>query len=232
MEAITQLKRAAEIRKQITALYKEYHAYTRLVQKVSNGKLTHFDMKRAVDAIHYFGGGWPYPNSKGRMEALLDAFAGMYKILDFIGHGSMVRRHLSKLGVKVELTKSGQHANVPIESGHAQFLATKFKLKKPATLSELVEQVIEHCDGLQGTICQLSDQISEGIRPSVKEELAIDDPEYRRLEDVMRLKMGTEKAEQRIPSRIKKVEESIDGFTTASKEIKKIHRVRSERKPK
>lgn len=221
---IAHLKTATKIRLRISAIYRRYHALSKLVQTMSKDRIKHFDIKRAVDAIHYFGGGWPYANSKGRMEALLDAFAGMYKVLHATGNGEMVEDHLREKGIKVELTKAGQLHDMNLDRQTAEQLAKKYGLETPETLFELLTQVVMVCDDMQTDICQLADVVRDDLRPKVQEQLGIDDPEYRRLADVMKLKLGTEKAEARIDPRVKKTNASMTNFYVAAKEVKRVPR--------
>lgn len=71
-KGIETVKRAIEVRAQISELYQQYHALSAVAGRAAEVK--HHDFKRAVDALYYLGGGWPSENSKGRMEALLDNF--------------------------------------------------------------------------------------------------------------------------------------------------------------
>lgn len=218
---LDKLKQAIKIRGDISSVYRRYHSLTKSIETFSSNKIKHYDVKRAVDAIHYFGGGWPHPSSKGRMEGALDAIAGMFKVLALIGEGDMVKNHLAKRGIQIKLLKSGEFKNTPMADDFAEFLQKKYGFtERPTDLASLVRQVVDECDDLQGIICKKADIIRDELRPDIKEHLEIDDPEYDRLTDVMKLGLGTEKTRTRIPVKINKVKGSIAGFNAASTLIK------------
>lgn len=224
---IAHLKEATKLRQKISAIYKRYGKLSKVVQSLSKGKIKHWDVKRAVDAVHYFGGGWPYPNSKGRMESMLDAFAGMFKVLHASGRGDMVKEYLRKKGITINLTKVGQLRDLNIDADQMKFISKKYGLPKASTLFELMEKVITECDGMQGKICGLADIVRDDLKPKIEKELDVDAPELTRLMDVMKLKLGTEKAEGKINPKIKKVHSSFSNYHFASEAVKKVPRVKT-----
>lgn len=226
---ITHLKEATKIRQRISAIYRRYRSLSKVVQNLSKGKIKHFDVKRAVDAVHYFGGGWPHPKSKGRMEAMLDSFAGMYKVLHATGRGDMVKDYLRKKGITVNLTKVGQLRDLNIDADQMEYISKKYGLPKATTLFELMNKVINECDHMQGKICGLADIVRDDLKPKIEEELDVDSPEYKRLMDVMKLKMGTERAEARINPKVKKVHSSFSNYHFASEAVKKVPRIKEKR---
>ena len=108
-----------------------------------------------------------------------------------------------------------------------EYISKKYGLPPATTLFELMEKVINECDGMQGKICGLADIVRDDLKPKMEEELEVDAPELTRLMDVMKLKMGTEKAEGKIGGKVKKVHNSFSNFHFASLEVKKVPRVRS-----
>lgn len=223
---IAHLKEATKLRQKISAIYKRYGKLSKVVQNLSKGKIRHWDVKRAVDAVHYFGGGWPHPKSKGRMEAMLDAFAGMYKVLHASGRGNMVVEYLRKKGITVKLTKVGQLRDLDITSDQMEYISKKYGLPSATTLFELMNKVINECDHMQGKICGLADIVRDDLKPKIEKELDVDSPEYKRLMDVMKLKMGTDKADARINPKIKKVHSSFSNYHFASEAVKNVQRVK------
>lgn len=125
-QAVAKIKEAVSVRAQITELYKEYRALSNVACEAAI--LSHNNLKRAVDALYYFGGGWPTPDSKGRMEALLDNFVGMYRILHFIGEGHKVETHLKKYGVTVSLAPEFSHRRSRARAQRARLDSTALQL--------------------------------------------------------------------------------------------------------
>ena len=215
---IHKLKEAIDLKKEIRAVYAKYHALSKAVQVFSQGKIKHFDLKRAVDAIHYFGGGWPHPNSKGRMEAMCDALAGMYKILTFIGKGDMVEDYLrTKHGITITITKSRHLKDVPFPPDVSAHLSKEYKIPRVASLSELTTVAVEKCDGLQSTICAKADIVRDDLRPSIKKDLQIEEPEYNRIVDIMKIHQGPKKQTTRMDGKVKKVGSSFTNFNSTTK---------------
>jgi hypothetical protein len=196
--ALASVKRAVEIRAEITELYKQYHCLS--AAAMFSGGIAHWDFKRAVDAIHYFGGGWPSPGSKGRLEALLDNFVGVYRVLEFIGKAHMVETHLANLGVTIKLADAFKIDDAELEPNDIVYLTREYNLaafgvENPKTLRELVTMLVDAADMIQTDICKKADMIKDGLRPSAKLELGIEDEEYDRLHDVVKFSMaGTDKA--------------------------------------
>jgi len=200
-QAVEKIREAVEIRKQITELYGKYRELSNIACYAA--QLNHHDLKRAVDALYYLGGGWPKPTSKGRMEALLDNFVGMYRILHFIGSGGIVEQHLAKYGVTVKLDlqfaiDDGEIAPNDRKYIEQQYKSHVFESKDLLTVKDIVSAVIVECQDLQREICGLADTIKDGLRVEVKDLLEIDEPEYNRLHDMVKLGMtNTPRADEK-----------------------------------
>ena len=223
-KAITIIKSAIDVRSDISTLYSKYRELSSLACQAAN--LNHHDLKRAVDALYYLGGGWPHENSKGRMEGLLDNFSGMYKILDFIGSGYLVEEHLAKYGITVKISSEFKIDNAELEANERRYLekayhsetfnATEFK-----DVRDLVTAVVLECQEFQRDICKLADKIKDELRPAAMNELGIEDQEYERLYDITKTSVkGTPKAELSVGSKKIKIQESICHFNTGLSVLK------------
>lgn len=189
------LREAVQIRKSISQLYTKYHALGKAAMFSIEG-LQKNDLKRAVDAVHYLGGGWPTPTSKGRMEALLDNFAGMYKVLDFAGYGYLVEEHLKDLGISVSLMEDKTFKNAAVSKSELQVLSKMFEIPQlddVADLKQLLAKIIDEADIIQTEICQLADKIKDDIKPEVIELLGVENVEYDRLFDLVKVEAKPEK---------------------------------------
>lgn len=218
--AIKLIHEAVGIRSQITELYVRYRSLSSLACQA--GILAHNDLKRAVDAIHYLGGGWPTEKSKGRMEAMLDNFVGMYRILDFIGSGELVTKHLAKQGITVTLADKFKIEDVELTPNEIKYIVSEFSglisnADKLTTVRELVTAVVLECEVLQGEICQLADQIKDNLRPAAMKELDIENPEFDRLFDLAKTKSkDTPRASESIFKKKTKTNESVSGYNVAT----------------
>jgi hypothetical protein len=218
-QGLASVKKAIEVRAEITELYRQYHALS-TAAGFSAG-IKHFDFKRAVDALYYLGGGWPSPNSKGRMEALLDNFAGMYRILDFIGRGKLVQEHLANYGMAVTLDPKFAIDNVELTVNdrialNREYNVAAFGVENPKDLRDLVSQLVEACQMIQGDICKLADTIKDGYRPSAQEALGVTDEEYDRLHDIVKFScVGTDRSLGKARDKKVRVAESISNFNQA-----------------
>lgn len=213
-KAIGTIREAVEVRKQITELYKQYREFSNLA--VVAAELNNKDVKRAVDALYYFGGGWPSPTSKGRMEALLENFVGMYRILDFIGEGNKVHEHLAMFGVTVSLANEFKITNRELTHNERAFLKSvqsETDFTRALTIKDLVTDVILECQELQSEICDLADKIKEELRPQAQEALGLEDPEYDRLHDIVRMTdQDTPKAADNLNNKKVTITKSMTAF--------------------
>ena len=223
-EAVAAIKEAVGIRAQITELYKSYRDLSNLACEAA--QLHHRDLKRAVDALYYLGGGWPSENSKGRMEALLENFVGMYRILHFAGYGSIVEEHLKKFGVTATLAKEFQIENRELEHNEREYLRRNygskvFSERDLRDVRDLVDAVIMECQGLQRDICGLADEIKDGLKPTAQALLEIEDAEYDRLFALTRLGMSeSPKADDQAVSKRHKIHTSLSGMNAGMAHIK------------
>lgn len=223
-EAVAAIKEAIGVRAQITELYRSYRNLSNLACEAA--QLNHNDLKRAVDALYYLGGGWPKPSSKGRMEALLENFVGMYRILHFAGYGSIVEEHLAKFGVTVSLDPQFRVENRELEHNEREYLKKNygskiFSERDLKDVRDLVDAVIMECQGLQGEICELADEIKEDLRPTAQRLLEIEDAEYDRLFALTRLGMSeSPKADDQALSKRHKIHTSLSGMNAGMAHIK------------
>lgn len=225
-KAVTIIRTAVDVRRQITDLYAQYNALCGAVTLASageagNGVVKRPDLKRAVDALYYLGGGWPSPTSKGRMEALLDNFVGMYRVLDFIGEGSKVTEHLRKLGVTVALDPEFKLRNFELTPNDRKALNAEYRLAvllgdDPTDFYELVSFVVMACQDLQSEICGLADQIKDDLRPAAMRTAEIQDEEYNRLHKLVQLRVkDTARTEDRVRAVRGTIDSSISNFNLA-----------------
>jgi hypothetical protein len=195
-ESIELLEEAADIRISISQMYAKYKELTTFMKSlVSTSKVSHKDIKNAVDAIHYFGGvGYPHPNSPGRMEELLDKMVGMVRVLSFIGRGDMVDEHLAKYGM---VLKRDPLLSIKDDNLDAQDLkglqtvcrALGLTLPKDAKkVSDVFTFGIDTLNGIQSNICQNSNRIRKEIKPTVKRATGMENEEVKRSLQVVRLK--------------------------------------------
>jgi hypothetical protein len=218
-QGLASVKKAIEVRAQITELYKQYHSLSSAAG--FSAGIKHFDFKRAVDALYYLGGGWPSPNSKGRMEALLDNFVGMYRILDFVGRGHLVQKHLANYGMTVTLDPKFAIENVELTVNdrialNREYNVSAFGVENPKDLRDLVSQLIEACQMLQGDICKLADTIKDGYKPSAQKSLGVTDEEYDRLHEIVKFSQrGTSKSAEKVYAKKAKTAESISNYNNA-----------------
>jgi hypothetical protein len=212
--AIQQLHEAVDTRVTISEHYRHYKSLSSIACLVIES--SHNDIKRAVDALYYFGGGWPTENSKGRMESLLDNFAGMFKVMEFAGFGDMVTEHLAKQGISVTINEKFEDAE--LTENDYKYLTNEmksdiFNVRDFKTRSDLVSGIIMELQDTQGIICKLADKIKLELKPSISSKLGIEDQEYDRLFDITRIvKVGSPKAKIKITDKKSKVETSISGF--------------------
>jgi len=178
---LEKVQEAVDVRASISERYKTYAVLSKIVQ--STAMVEHSDFKHAVDAIYYFGGGWPSEGSKGRMERMLDNFAGMYKVLTLIGKGHMVEGHLIKKGIRVSLDNPIPDVALTdqdIQLLNEEFGMAQFKFKS-RMLSDLVNDCVTEACILQRFICQNADKIKLQLKPAAKAELEVEDEEYDRI---------------------------------------------------
>lgn len=215
-QALDLIQEAVQVRAKITELYKQYRDLSNTACLAA--QLNHRDLKRAVDALYYLGGGWPSPTSKGRMEALLENFVGMYRILDFIGKGTLVVEHLTKFGVKVSLDREFKIENAELTVNEKKYLESNFpvmyhEVGEINTIRDLVRAVIAECEVLQGEICQLADTIKDNLKPAAQKHLELEDAEYDRLHAIVRMTAAdTPRAEDKAQSKKVAFTTSVTGF--------------------
>lgn len=218
-KGLDSVKKAIEVRAQITTIYDQYHALSAAAQHSAGVK--HFDFKRAVDALYYFGGGWPNANSKGRMEALLDNFVGMYRVLDFIGEGHKITNHLAAYGVAVTLADEFKIDNVELTVNdrlvlNKQYNTAVFGIDNPKDTRELLSQLVAACQMLQGDICKLADTIKDGHKPAAQEALGVTDEEYDRIHAIVKFSQGgTDRGRDKARAKKVKDAESITNYHQA-----------------
>lgn len=216
-QGLATVKEAIATRKKISELYLKYHEFSSIVGDAAGIK--HWDFKRSVDALYYLGGGWPHQNSKGRMEALLDNFIGMYRVLDFIGQGNLVVKHLADQGVTVSLDpkfKIDDRELTPNEIAFLRKTAGYANLDGVNTVSGLVGACVNACRGLQGDICKLADTIKDGLKPKAQEALGVTDAEYDRIHDIVKFSQGgTDKGKSKAHAKKVKTNESITNYHQA-----------------
>jgi len=212
-EGLAIVQEAIDVRRAITERYDTYKHLSEIVQ--SAALVEHSDFKGAVDAIYYLGGGWPTPNSKGRMEKLLDNFAGMYRVLTLVGKGNLVEEHLAEKGITVTLTNPIQ--DVELSPGDIRFLNEELDMAKfeftPSTLSELVSLCMEEAHELQAFICKHADLIKKELKPAAKGVLEVEDEEYDR---IVFLQKNID-----APKKVVKKKNQIDGSIGRFKEVVK-----------
>jgi hypothetical protein len=81
------------------------------------------------------------------------------------------------------------------------------------TVSSLVRRAVMLCDGLQGEICQLADDIKDNLRPAAKKELDIEDEEYDRLFDLAKTAGNdSPRSNQKVIDKKVKIGNSISAF--------------------
>lgn len=213
------IKAAIDTRAKITECYRQYNALTRAACLV--GGLKHADVKRSVDALYYLGGGWPSENSKGRMEALLENFVGVYRVMSFIGQGHLITQHLGTFGMAVSLDPEFEIENIELSPNDRSFLNTEYNLgalgvTEPKDLKDLLTKVISACRGIQGDICSLADDIKDTLRPRAMAELEVEDAEYDRLHGLVKLASSTKpNAPTRIYNKKAVITASVSNYNAA-----------------
>jgi len=211
---VTLIKEAVQIRHDINELYKKYHALTRTVG-FAILDVQHHDLKRAIDALYYFGGGWPRETSKGRMEALLDNFVGMYRILVFIGEENIVKRHLAQYGVKVSIDPEFQIVNEELDDNEIKFIQREHGITVKDT-RELTIQVVHRCMDLQRDICGLADKIKGELKPAAQDALGVEDEEYDRLHTLVKIRHKPDK----VTTKRHKINLSVSNFELGASVLK------------
>ena len=224
-EGLTTVQQAVEVRKEISALYKQYRSLSEAACLAA--RITRNDFKSAVDAIHYLGGGWPSENSKGRMERLLDNFVGMYRVLDFIGRGHLVRDHLKNLGVTVSLDPDFAITNTELSHNECLMLQGKFNIEyygieKPKDTRQLVRGLVDACEMLQTDICGKADLIKDNLRPKAQKHLGVEDEEYDRLFTIVRFSGGGASKPKKVQDVKVKTAESVSNFNRALGVVDKV----------
>lgn len=212
-----------DIKAKISEEYVDYNLIKEFVAEELDTKKG--DFKRAVDAIHYLGGGYPNETSKGRMEALLDNFAGMYRVLHLIGRGDLVETHLSQYGISVKLTAADELNEVVNES----FV---HKLNKSMTnednivrfdttnltRKQVLSKLVDICDEIQTTICGLADEVRLVHKEKLKNETDMTNEEYSR---IIRLGQLISKRKMlKAAEKFSEMDESFEGLETLFKKLR------------
>jgi hypothetical protein len=216
VEGVGLIREAIVVRDEITELYKQYRALNDTACFAA--ELDQKDLKRAVDAIYYLGGGWPKPSSKGRMEALLENFVGMYRILHFIDRGEMVESFLAKYGMTVTLAPEFRIENRELEANEKTFLdrtysSKYFGLNELKTVKDLVSAIVMECQELQAQICGLADKIKDELHPAAQARLEVEDEEFDRLVALTRLTAKTsERAQNLVTTKKAAINASVSNF--------------------
>lgn len=222
-EGVALMGEAIVIRRDINEIYKQYRALSNTACFAA-GTNPH-DFKRAVDALYYFGGGWPKPDSKGRMESLLENFVGMYRILDFIDSGHYVVDHLKKFGVSVSLDPAFKIEDRELEENEKKFLQSSysseyFGISDVKTIKDLVSAIVMECQELQREICGLADKIKLELRPAAIAAMEVEKPEYDRLLDLAQLTAKTtDRAKDRVTGKKATINQSVTNFHTGLTEL-------------
>lgn len=219
--ALQAINQAVDIRKEISALYSHYSLVSKAIKGIMGIEPRIF--KKAVDATYYFGGGWPNPESPGRLESFLDSFTEMYKFLDFIGEGKLVEEHLAENGITVKLKAGVKHRDRKLTTQERGAVQAILKLKKVnigtfETLREFATACHNYASSLQGDICGLADQVNFGLKPAAMEHLKLAPPEYNRLFAVTSAKRKTNEAAGK---RVKKFGVSLNGYKAGLDELSK-----------
>lgn len=216
------LEEAADIRLRITDMYGEYRELTKLMITFAGESVKHKDIKSAVDAIHYFGGvGYPHPNSPGRMEALLDKFVGMYRVLHFVGKGEMVVDHLAKHGMSLKVDEKQFLKDAKLGRDQIALLhktCQELKVSVPFTInttSELFRFGLDLLNGMQSNICNASNRIRKEIRPRITREVGLEREEIKR--GVTAAKLAKKERTKAAVKRRKSSTQSYRGFLAIAK---------------
>jgi hypothetical protein len=178
----SQINKAAEIRNEISNHYKEYKNVTDLITFASG--ISHNDFKKSVDAIHYLGGRFPSPNSKGRLESLLDDLVGIVKVLKFIDMDSCINEHLSQYGISISIKPEHEIKDFKLSNDDIKYIKSVcHKFSDCKTLKELFISAFSECDNIQTTICTKADTIKLDIKQTVMTNTHIESHEFSRLID-------------------------------------------------
>lgn len=219
---MNRIKDAIQLRNEINEEYLEYRKFASLACQAVG--LEPYDFKRAVDGVYYFGGGWPSPKSKGRLESLLDNFVNVYMILDFAGMGDMVTDHLAKYGMTISMNPENKLKDAELSGNEQLYIRQKlleissdFSDHTFTTLSELVLCSIMNCVEIQGTICKLADECKE-VSAGAQNDLEVEDQEFKRLFNLSKNDLrGTEKAIESNVEMNRKIKRSLKSFSEGSK---------------
>jgi hypothetical protein len=220
VQAVQTIREAVQVRSQITELYRQYGAVCNVVT-FATAEVTRADLKRAVDALYYLGGGWPSENSKGRMEALLDNFVGMYRILDFIDRGHHVTEHLAQYGITIKLADEFKIQNVELTPNDLKALNREYTWSaitcgiEPKTLKDLMSIAIMGCEDLQAEICKLADE-AKAMNEGAQALLDVQDAEYDRLHLLVKLEASDKpRAKDTIHEKKTAIHASVHHFNEA-----------------
>lgn len=222
-EGVKLIRDAITVREQISDIYNEYRGLSKVAGSVT--QVATSDIKRAVDAIYYLGGGWPSENSKGRMEALLDNFVGMYRILDFIGEGDMVKKHLAKYGVTVSLAEEFKIENIKFSQTDIKYMMSQYNGTLPniETISDsrtLMTNVVLMCVELQGRICHLADVIKDDLHHRAQGLIGVEDEEFVRFCDLVKTaSIDKPQAQEKFVNKKVKIHKSMSAFNNGLKVI-------------
>lgn len=213
------LAEIVSIRGEIDLQYKEYNAIKKILKKKLG--IEPNDFKRAVDAVHYLGGGWPSETTKGRMESLLDNFAGLYKILKLAGRESMFDEHLASLGLSVSIINEETFLDVQrLSPKDIDEISQVVPLGEDVSTKTILSNAIDACDAIQTQICKMADVQRDEILPELKEINSFDNPEADRIIKVARL--AAKSKEEKTKELLDKVELSVAAFDSVIESMENL----------
>ena len=93
-----------------------------------------------------------------------------------------------------------------------------------ADTRELVTTIVMECNELQTQICKKADVIKDELRPNAQSTLEIEDAEYDRLHDFVKLSIGTTKsAPDKAHNKRIKLNTSLTGLNAGLAQLGTIH---------
>lgn len=215
-ENILKAEKAVSIRTQIDDLYKQYSVLKNIFKDVFNEDET--KLKEVVDGIYYLGGGWPSPNSKGRLELAVEKFATLFRFLKLIGKEHLITDELEKYGITIKQTR--QIKTYKLSDIEIQYLKREHNRTFPLgiTNKDILQILINDGLELQRDICQLADKCKDLLK---NPENGIEEIEMKRLYSIVRIKAKPKSKQEKVNKRVNKILTSMDGFTSvANRELK------------
>lgn len=213
-------EQAANVRLSVDGLHKHYRAVSAVVTRAFGDEhsISHKDVKTAVDAIHYLGGGYPSPNSPGRMEEMLDRMIGMFRLLTIMGRGNMVTDYCAERGVQIKLARGAEIKNKPVSRLLHNGLVKSFReagvpdgaIEPTEDLSTLYATFIEYLNEVQTSICEGANVIKHEIRPAARNTCGLENAEFGRGLQAAKLVVGSRFAS--VKTRRKSVTTSVNAL--------------------